>query len=134
MGFERTTFFVALVADSAMCSGIAAAVLRAAAAAALRPEETRVITFKDLLKVSASPPVIKFLQLPAVAPRIVCLSASGRRLDFITIAGRGGAGSGRKLRRDGGDAAHGGIGGYSSGVKCVEPPALIKDDFGSNQR
>ena len=35
-------------------SGIAAAVLRAAAAAALRPEATRIITYKDLLKVGLS--------------------------------------------------------------------------------
>ncbi len=35
-------------------SGIAAAVLRAAAAAALRPEATRIITYKDLLRVGLS--------------------------------------------------------------------------------
>ncbi len=43
-----------LFAYGSLFSGIAAAVLRAAAAAALRPEATRVITFKDLLKVRSS--------------------------------------------------------------------------------
>ena len=49
--FQRHFYFFVLYYLRARCSGIAAAVLRAAAAAALRPEETRVITFKDLLKV-----------------------------------------------------------------------------------
>jgi hypothetical protein len=43
-----------VIAETWLRSGIAAAVLRAAAAAALRPDETRVITFKDLLKVCRS--------------------------------------------------------------------------------
>ena len=48
---QRHFYFFYFLIVCARCSGIAAAVLRAAAAAALRPEETRVITFKDLLKV-----------------------------------------------------------------------------------
>ena len=51
---QRHFYFFYFLIVCARCSGIAAAVLRAAAAAALRPEETRVITFKDLLKVRAT--------------------------------------------------------------------------------
>ncbi len=50
--FPQTAFHLRIFSDPLLRSGIAAAVLRAAAAAALRPEASRVITFKDLLKVN----------------------------------------------------------------------------------